>query len=499
METNALTDVEKRYQEGGAIMGAGSEVTWRWLRTFDAPERAFWWEWLRAYTERFGLLDSYLELGSRCGMSLWMTAPFVREDGLIVSVDLDGRENVKKGDDYDSALSLQMRRRVAAALPQRVELILDRTERCVDRVAAFGSFQGLLIDADHAEQGCRRDWDNYHGLVRGNGFVAFHDTCIQRHGVRKVWPRVRDKLIHTRHFESGQGIGVGLRPPRSLDGAWRVFLTHRCPLKCSYCSQRGMRLGGSELDASAWARILRPARKVVLTGGEPLLHPQFWEVFDGLPEKCEVSVYTNGVISAAGRIPEVKRPCVWSVSYNPSEFRGSYCGVWLDNIKALAANPAIRVGVHAVWTEVNRPYWEDIRETARFVKSLKIPFEFSADMHSGRQVNFPLDPDCADWPERIPTGIALRYDVQLDRAMADGRRRPAWCEQSRVSIAPNGRQYGCLTHTIDMNPDRAIACCDLGDPVIEGPFRRPCKDYGTCNLCDSYMASMIRPRGEVAK
>ena len=36
----------------------------------------------------------------------------------------------------------------------------------------------LFIDGDHSEAGCRRDWQEWHGLVRPGGYVIFHDARI---------------------------------------------------------------------------------------------------------------------------------------------------------------------------------------------------------------------------------------------------------------------------------------------------------------------------------
>jgi pyrroloquinoline quinone biosynthesis protein E len=54
-------------------------------------------------------------------------------------------------------------------------------------------------------------------------------------------------------------------------------LTHRCPLRCAYCSNPiELIRRGEELDAATWCRVLREAEalgvvSVNLTGGEPLL------------------------------------------------------------------------------------------------------------------------------------------------------------------------------------------------------------------------------------
>ena len=39
-----------------------------------------------------------------------------------------------------------------------------------------GPIDFLFIDGDHSEEGCRRDWDMWHGFVEPGGVVAFHDA-----------------------------------------------------------------------------------------------------------------------------------------------------------------------------------------------------------------------------------------------------------------------------------------------------------------------------------
>jgi pyrroloquinoline quinone biosynthesis protein E len=61
-------------------------------------------------------------------------------------------------------------------------------------------------------------------------------------------------------------------------------LTHRCPLRCVYCSNPlEMAARASELPTEAWAEVFRQATKlgtlqVDLTGGEPLARPDIVEI-----------------------------------------------------------------------------------------------------------------------------------------------------------------------------------------------------------------------------
>lgn len=46
----------------------------------------------------------------------------------------------------------------------------------------------LFIDADHTEEGCRADWDNWNDYVAPGGAVAFHDARVGQPGGTHAWP-----------------------------------------------------------------------------------------------------------------------------------------------------------------------------------------------------------------------------------------------------------------------------------------------------------------------
>ncbi len=80
-------------------------------------------------------------------------------------------------------------------------------------------------------------------------------------------------------------------------------LTHRCPLRCPYCSN-GLQLSSParELETEAWERVLREAAAlgvvhVFFSGGEPLLRADLPRLV-GVAR--EVGLYSNLITSAVG-------------------------------------------------------------------------------------------------------------------------------------------------------------------------------------------------------
>ena len=89
---------------------------------------------------------------------------------------------------------------------------------------------------------------------------------------------------------------------RALRGAIPLIahleLTHACTWHCRFCSNPPGR--HPELDGDAWLAVLDDLRRlgalfVVLTGGEPLLHPDFAQIARGIGERhLAFRLLTNG-------------------------------------------------------------------------------------------------------------------------------------------------------------------------------------------------------------
>lgn len=83
-------------------------------------------------------------------------------------------------------------------------------------------------------------------------------------------------------------------------------LTPLCNLRCPMCYVRldakCMAGQGKQMSAEEWLEIGRQTVEmgtlfVTLTGGEPLLHPQFWEIYNGLTELgLLVNINSNGCL-----------------------------------------------------------------------------------------------------------------------------------------------------------------------------------------------------------
>ena len=81
------------------------------------------------------------------------------------------------------------------------------------------------------------------------------------------------------------------------------YVTHKCNLACSYCTQKEPDVFSEELDTAGTLKLLRRIRKetdsIVLTGGEPALRPDIEEIVEAARFRNgfrSVLLITNGTL-----------------------------------------------------------------------------------------------------------------------------------------------------------------------------------------------------------
>jgi len=82
----------------------------------------------------------------------------------------------------------------------------------------------------------------------------------------------------------------------------QLELTYKCNLLCSFCYNAPKQR--HELDGEQWLAAISKLQAagtftMILTGGEPFVHRDFWKIAEGVRERGLVlKVYTNGVLLA---------------------------------------------------------------------------------------------------------------------------------------------------------------------------------------------------------
>ena len=117
---------------------------------------------------------------------------------------------------------------------------------------------------------------------------------------------------------------------------FRISVTQRCNLECPYCHREGQPQSKDEMTPVDIARIARiaaelGARRLKLTGGEPLLREDIEEVLGLLNEAYaieEISMVTNGTLLTPQLAKNLKRNGLARINVNiPSVDAGTYEGL----------------------------------------------------------------------------------------------------------------------------------------------------------------------------
>jgi|SRR5215471_14919070 len=164
-------------------------------------------------------VQSYLEIGSKHGGSLWRIATSLPVGSRVVSVDLPhGDGSFKESQPHLEACIGELRRRGYSA----AVFIGDSADpRVIECAREAGPFDLVFIDANHTEPYVWKDWRNYGPMAR---MVAFHDIShVNRPhkanklpiDVPKVWNEIKVDYRHIeiRNCPANNGIGVLWRSP----------------------------------------------------------------------------------------------------------------------------------------------------------------------------------------------------------------------------------------------------------------------------------------------
>jgi predicted O-methyltransferase YrrM len=159
-----------------------------------------------------------LEVGTSRGGTFFIWARLASPDAHLVSIDLPGGENTWAYPRWKE----QFYRRFASK-DQRIDLLRGDSQKqeMVDRLKNI--LQGvqvdfLFIDADHAYEGVKKDYELYSPFVHKGGMIAFHDIAlhapITNCRVKDLWdevktnPRYRYQEFVENPEQGAYGIGV---------------------------------------------------------------------------------------------------------------------------------------------------------------------------------------------------------------------------------------------------------------------------------------------------
>lgn len=265
-------------------------------------------------------------------------------------------------------------------------------------------------------------------------------------------------------------------------------LTPYCNLACKMCYVRECAPGLDVLSGEEWLSLGRQAQEmgtmcILLTGGEPLLHPQFREIYTGLKRMGMVlTINTNGTLideeMADFLAADMPRRVNLSL-YGPNEAvyqqlcgDGKAFGRTIHAIELLLARH-IPVKINLTVNTINFPYLPQILEICR---NYGLDAEMSAYMVDAVRKSTPEKQRYRLSPEQIAQAYALRDRYRMNDQNFFARR--ALCYEMLAQFEKS----------IDVQGTAAIPCRS-GISIFWICWN------GKMNGC----ANMIRPQADVRK
>lgn len=192
-------------------------------------------------------------------------------------------------------------------------------------------------------------------------------------------------------------------------------LTHRCPLRCAYCSNpERLAPGSAELETATWLSVLEQAKalgvlQVHLTGGEPLLRG---DLVDIAGASARLGLYTTLVTSGLGgrsrpgaaRLGDIAQAGVKAVQVSFQDIR---------------SGPAVAVA--------GRDALLEKLEFARRVREVELSLTVNVVLHAANI-------------ERTADFVRLALDLGADRLELAHVQYQGWARQNRSQLLPSAEQ-----------------------------------------------------------
>ncbi|MDR2816281.1 MAG: radical SAM protein [Proteiniphilum sp.] len=247
-----------------------------------------------------------------------------------------------------------------------------------------------------------------------------------------------------------------------------AFLTLACPRKCPYClnGQHGDTGKYKISPAAQWVPALNRLKSdipITLHGGEPLCHPEFYEIVNHIHPDKYVDMLTTfpfGVAEFRAKIkPErFRNPFIYPSIRVTHHFDNMNLEETVSNVMELK-NSGYSVGLYFV----NHPAMKaQIADALAYCKSKQLP-QPVLKPYLGRYMDRPYG------------------NYRYPQACFSPVLSVVKCRSSNFLIAPDGNIYGCHKGLLEK-----ITSLSSGSLFGEYTFNHPldCPYYGSCNTCD---------------
>lgn len=253
-----------------------------------------------------------------------------------------------------------------------------------------------------------------------------------------------------------------LSAPGGRTPLWGSFeLTYRCNFRCVHCFQQDCR-EQAELAAARWCELVDEAVRhgclwLTLTGGEALLHPGFFEIYErAIRAGLLVTVFSNGstltdeVVRRFRRLPprtlEVSLYGFSAETYAGVTGRPEGFDLAVEGVRrASRAGLAVQVKAMAFDQTIG-----DLEAIRTFARGLGLGFRFDSAVHG------TLGGSTSPLQHRLAPADVVRLEEEEPRAIEQLKIRAA-------SFHPSDRVYQCGAgrQSFTVNPEGAMQLCTL--------------------------------------
>ncbi|MBU0481260.1 MAG: radical SAM protein [Proteobacteria bacterium] len=266
--------------------------------------------------------------------------------------------------------------------------------------------------------------------------------------------------------------GVDSRSPLIIPETYNyvgVFLALHCNLRCSYCINRFGELDCSRplLSGEAWVAglnriVSRGDLPITLQGGEPSLHPDFYEIINGIRPDLNIDLLTNlqfDVDEFMERVTpaRIRREAPYAsirVSYHPESMD-------LDKLLFKVLKMVERGYSIGVWAVAHPQAMVAIAEAGEKCSTLGIDFR-TKEFLGGYQGK-------------------IYGSYKFAGAIGGRTGRRVECRTSELLLGPHGDLYRCHS---DLYGGRQ-SCGHLNAPDLQlSECFQECDYFGDCNPCD---------------
>ena len=250
-----------------------------------------------------------------------------------------------------------------------------------------------------------------------------------------------------------------------------AYLTFRCCFSCPWCmnKQGGISMKREEMDATKWVLGLNRIESendvpITIGGGEPTLHPDFYEIVNGLRAGLKIDLLTNLQFEPMNFIADIS-PRRFSRHEDAAHksIRASYHPhaqnpFELVHKAAELQKAGFRIGLFGI---SHPQHLSDNTKMAEICREREVYF-FVKDflgVHDGRDFGYYA------YPESV-----------------DGVEKNCLCRTKELLIAPDGYTHRCHRDLYVDDFHIGHICEDkyeFTDSFI------PCNHYGTCSRCDT--------------